>query len=314
MLPVGNRDGIPCGPFYQSDLDHADWEAEYSYWTGGQAPVFAASVLARLAVMKVNNQEMILGLQGGSLGWLTDGEFDFSKWQARADGVYAQGIESYIEDGTIIGNYLIDEPKNVNAWGGVRVANNVIDDMGAYSKSLWPTLPAIVRHEPLYLTAYATADGQPWPGGDYVWEHVDGAWAQYTPFKPASAGGSEVNGYIAANYDSAQAQGLSLVVGMNWRDGGLGESGVQSVQASSLRWCTSPGELDTFSTALLSPYDISAWYMWKLVDAIDESAVTQPPLHQVLEYWNSAPVRASFDRLLARCAAKERRPLLRRLG
>ena len=310
LLVGGNGSGIPCGPFYVQDSLHAQWEAEYPNWTGGQAPAVASTLLARLAVMRTHNQNMIIGLAGWSGGFLTDGKFDLVKWKAKIDAAYALGIESYIADGTIYGNYIIDEPKATNSWGGECVPNNTLDDMAEYSKTKWPTLPCIIRAEPTNLTAKATTSCGPWPGGDYQWQYVDAAWCQYTIRK------GNINTYIANNYASAQTQGLSLVVGVNWRDGGDGASqdppySVQSYPDGDGKiewWCVSPTEMGTFSEALLADtyWDISAWMMWELVNSTVEPSV--------MAYWDSAPMQAAFSDLKDLCAARERRPLLKRVS
>ena len=308
MLPVGNRSGIPCGPFYDFYSGYTYWESEYSYWTGGTpVPLSAAQMLARFAVMKANNQRMIVGLSGVSSGFRTDGYFDLAKWKAKIDAVDAVGIDSYVADGTVWAHYIIDEPKSPNSWGGVCIPNNILDEMAAYSKGYWPTLPCVVRHEPLYLINRASASCGAWPGGDYQWEALDGAWLQYTTYKAAVAGGPICGPYMAANYASAQSQGLSLVAGCNWRDGGDGSSGV----ASELwvgKWTMSPTEISTYSNILLSDSypDVSAWMMWRYVF----NTTTEP---NGSAYWVSAPMRAAFADLMDLCAARERRPMLRRL-
>lgn len=306
MLPVGNRNGIPCGPYYQGDTKYAQWEAEYPDWTGGQAPAFASTILARLAAMKANNQQMILGLQGNSASFKTGGLFDFTKWKANLDANYAKGIESYIEDGTIMGNYMIDEPKAPGSWGGVCVDNQQLDDMAAYSKSRWPTLPCVIRSEPETLITNATAACGPWPGG-FVWEHADAAWATYLNRK------GNPDTYMAGAYGYAEQQNLNLVTGMNWRDGGDGTSGVQSWpdgDGKSFWWCMSPSEVTTYSIAVLNPIypRLAAFFMWKLVDADSTGSELE-----CLDYWNSAPMQAAFDDLKDLCASRPKFYLLRRL-
>ena len=310
MLPVGNRSGIPCGPFYQSDgIAVSQWYPEFPYWTGGQAPLFVGTALTRLATMRSNGLSMFLGLQGNSSLYRTGGYFDFTKWKNQCDAMYALGIESYIEDGTVYANYMIDEPKAINSWGGVTVPNNTLDDMAAYSKTRWPTLPCLVRDEPLILINRATVAGGAWPGGAYEWQHLDGAWCQYNTTKGILWGGGVVSSYMANNYASAQSQGLSLVCGYNWRDGGDGTSGVQAwpIAGKSTWWCMSPTEVSTYMLTLLSDQypDVSGFCMWKHVDNTIEEDVD--------DYWDSAPMRTAFDTLLARCAERERRPLLKRL-
>ena len=46
---------------------------------------------------------------------------------------------------------MIDEPNDPANWNGQAVSPAVLEEMGKYSKQLWPEMPTIVRVEPNYL-------------------------------------------------------------------------------------------------------------------------------------------------------------------
>ena len=109
-------------------------------------------------------------------------------------------FRSYIEDGTIVGHYLIDEPNDAANWNGKEVSASMVEEMAKYSKSLWPTMATIVRAEPKHM-------------GDNH-RYLDAAWAQYLYRR------GNVNEYIKDVVGDAQRKGLALVVGMNVLKGG----------------------------------------------------------------------------------------------
>ena len=298
MLPVGNRSGIPCGWFYDWPAYYSQWVTEYANWSGGT--IIAPPTIARLDDCRSNSLSVFQNIAGYSGSFKTGGFFDFDKWKANVDAAYALGLESYIEDGTIFAHYVIDEPKASGSWGGVCIPNDTLDAMCAYSKAYWPSLPCIIRMEPDDLVTKATSSCGPWPGGDYSWQYLDGCWLQYTAWKGTIAN------YRSTLYTSAASQGLSIVPGVNWRDGGNGDSGISPSQNPS-RYVVTPAELTAYSQGLMSNeiWDPSAYMMWRF-------QMVGPDDTAVLDYMNSAPMQAAFDTLRAFCATKQRRSLLRR--
>ena len=104
---------------------------------------------------------------GSQAQWVNaNGTFSLDKWKARLLPYRSINFSSYIADGTIIGNYLIDEPNDPTNWAGTTVSPATLDEMAMYSKQIWPTMPTIVRVSPSYLKGH-------------TYQYLDAAWAQY---------------------------------------------------------------------------------------------------------------------------------------
>jgi hypothetical protein len=124
-------------------------------------------------------------------------------WKERVSRFKGIDFSAFVEDGTIIGHYLIDEPNDPYNWNGQPVPGSTVEDMAAYSKQLWPKMATVVRTEPGYLAE--------WSG---TYRYLDAAWAQYLYRK------GDPGDYIRRNVADAKKEGLALVVGLNLIDGG----------------------------------------------------------------------------------------------
>ncbi len=141
--------GVPFGPF--------------ALWQGGRpratAVPFTASqnftspdnVVRLIAGARTAGQKLILVLTGGApKQYSTNGAFDLRKWEARIDQYNTPAIRDAIAtgvaDGTVLGNSLMDEPEHKN-WGGA-MSKPLLDEMAAYAKVYFPTLPMGPSHGP----------------------------------------------------------------------------------------------------------------------------------------------------------------------
>jgi hypothetical protein len=163
-----------------------------------------SDLLSELAAIKSRGGKIVLMFAGKERNYIgNDGRFSLSMWKERVNRYKSVNFGSYVTDGTIIAHYLIDEPNDPHNWGGVPVSGAMVETMAAYSKSIWPQMPTVVRVDPGYL-----AD----TGGPY--RNLDIAWAQYV-MRKGSAGD-----YIRQNVADAQKVGLGLITGMNITRGG----------------------------------------------------------------------------------------------
>ena len=291
--------GIPCGWFYDWPTYYSQWLSEFPHWSGGT--VVAPPTIARLNDFRAHGLSVVLNFSGFHGQLLTDGLFDIDKWKALVDISYGLGLESYIEDGTIQAHYMIDEPTWPGSWGET-ITSDVLDSLGAYSKNYWPTLPCVIRDTPVSLVNHAAGRNTPWPGG-YDWQYADGCWLQYKAmFGPVAT-------WREAQMSAANTLGMSVVPGLNWRDGGDGSSGITHPGTSELWWVCTPTEVTTYSQALMSNEigDPAGFFMWSFPNDPIEPA-------EIINYKNSAPMQAAFDTLRDFCAAKEWRSLLKRPG
>jgi hypothetical protein len=190
--------GIPIGTFGQPAT------AFGALFNGAKLTLKPWELLPTLAIVKQRGGRVVLALAGSPAHFLDgSGHFDLNKWKARTNRFRNMNFTSYITDGTIVGNYLIDEPNDPSNWNGKPIPPSVVEEMAKYSKTIWKNLPTIVRTESSYLAQ--------WSG---TYQHLDAAWAQYVHRK------GEVGAFLKRNVDDANRKGLALVVGLNILRGG----------------------------------------------------------------------------------------------
>jgi hypothetical protein len=192
------RGGIPFGPW------NMPTEAFGSVYNGSQRNIAPNELLEELARIKSRGGRVFVTFTGYEGHYLDqNGHFSYSLWKDRLDRFRGINFKPYVDDGTIIGVALIDEPNDPSNWGGTPVPGSMVETMAQYSKSIWPYLPTVARAEPAYLER---------TGGPY--RYLDAAWAQYVTRKGTASD------YITRNVADAQRIGLSLVTGLNLINGG----------------------------------------------------------------------------------------------
>lgn len=187
--------GIPFGFFAQPTTEFG---ARYN---GGHQNISPNRLVAELAQIKARGGKVVLALSGSPKYYLEGGRFSMSKWKARIDAYKGINFTPYINDGTVFGHYMIDEPNDPANWNGQPVSPVTLEEMAKYSKSIWPDMPTVVRVEPGYLASNH--------------KYLDAAWAQYLNRR------GSVQDYIKRNVADAQARHVSLIVGMNVLKGGI---------------------------------------------------------------------------------------------
>jgi hypothetical protein len=182
--------GIPFGTFAQPTSVFGD------RYNGATRNIYPENLLSELKAIKERGGKVVLNLAGAPPRY-TDGSGNFSltMWKASVDRHKNVDFSTYIQDGTVIGNFLIDEPNDPANWNGRPVPESTVEEMAEYSKSRWPGMPTIVRARPEYLTG--------------TYRYLDAAWAQYH-----SRFGDPAR-FIAENVAQAKSKGLALVVGFN---------------------------------------------------------------------------------------------------
>jgi hypothetical protein len=216
VLPVSNEPlagafagGIPIGNFNQPLSQFG------SIYNGAHSNVSPNALLKELQETKAKGGKVILALSGSPKYYLDGKYFSYTKWKERVNRYRNINFRSYIDDGTIVGHYLIDEPNDPANWGGRPVSSSMVEEMAKYSKSLWPTMATIVRAEPKHM-------------GDNH-RYLDAAWAQYL-YRRGNA-----NEYIKDVVGDAQRKGLALVVGLNVLKGGS-PNGTQMTASEVEQW------------------------------------------------------------------------------
>jgi hypothetical protein len=182
-------------------------------YNGGHKVISMNLLLKELAEIKSRGGKVVLSLAGSSRYYRENGRFSFTMWKERLNRYRDINFSSFIADGTIIGHYMIDEPNDPANWNGTQVPPAMLEEMGRYSKQLWPGMPTIVRVEPSYL------------GMNH--KYVDAAWAQYLHRR------GDAGEYIRRNVADAQERGLALVVGVNLLGGGPNGTRMTAAQVQS---------------------------------------------------------------------------------
>jgi hypothetical protein len=234
VLPAGNEPlaaafagGIPIGNFDQPLSQFG------SIYNGAHSNVSPSSLMKELQEVKSKGGKVILALSGSPRYYRDgNGDFSFTKWKERVNRYRGINFRSYIDDGTIVGHYLIDEPNDPANWGGKPVSASTVEEMAKYSKSMWPSMATIVRAEPKHM-------------GDNH-RYLDAAWAQYLSRR------GNVNEYIKDVVGDAQRKGLALVVGMNVLKGGS-PNGTKMTAS----------EVENWGSALLSSSYPCAFINWE---------------------------------------------------
>jgi hypothetical protein len=158
--------GIPYGPFglWKGSALKGDPQP----FTASHNFVSADTLIAQLDAARSTGQRLVLAMTGGAAElYTTDGQFDMAKWKnvmnSYKTSVLKKAVSAAVSDGTIIGNVLIDEPETAK-WGSV-LTKPMIDQMAAYVKSIFPTLPVGVNHGP---PGYTWRSGERYTKVDYA--------------------------------------------------------------------------------------------------------------------------------------------------
>ncbi len=221
--------GIPLGIFAMPTSEFG------SVYNGAMRNIGAGRLISELSAIRARGGKIVLMMAGSQPHYLNgDRSFSLEKWKQRIDRYRNVNFDSFINDGTIIAHYLIDEPYDGANFGGKPVPGATIDEMARYSKSIWPNLKTVVRAEPYYIK---------WNGN---YKYLDAAWAQYLSRK------GDASAYLQKNVAAAQQMGLGLIVGLNIVKGGTPNG----------TWMT-PSEVEKWGSALLSSGYPCAFISWQ---------------------------------------------------
>ena len=223
LFSTSFRGGIPFGNFHQPT------EAFGDRFNGALRNITPSDLLSELRAIKDRGGKVMLNLAGAPSRYTnSSGHFSLAMWQASVDRFKGVDFSSYIQDGTIIGNFLLDEPSDPTNWNGIPVTEAVVEVMARYSKSRYPSMPTVIRQRPEYFTG--------------TYHYLDAAWAQYH-----SRFGDPAK-FVAENTAKAKAKGLALVVGFNILKG----NGGSRMTASQIVSWGSSFLADSYPCAFLS--------------------------------------------------------------
>jgi len=179
----------------------------------------------------------------GSAPYIRDENgFSLRLWKQRVDRFRAFDMTPYIDDGTIIGHFILDEADDRNNWNGHLVARQDIEEMARYSKEIWPTLPAIIRAFPDYLKGHR-------------YPHLDAVRVQY------HARFGDVDQFLDKNVQLTRELGLVLLAGLNVIHGGGEDSGMPSYQSG--KRAMNPSQLRSWGGKFFAVPGICGFIMWE---------------------------------------------------
>jgi hypothetical protein len=255
----GHHLGIPFGLYHLPETEFAP--PFTSALRNGTDPAEVIPILdaARKAGVKVYLNMFVSRRQIQN----PDGSFSLERWKQRIDRFQNLGLEPFISDGTLAGNYLMDEPDSKGKWNGQSVPYADIEAAAAYSKQLWPGLTTMIRADPLFLQK-----------APFRWVYLDAAWAQYTTRK------GNVEDYARRHAAVAKELGLGLVVGLNVLDGGDGSSGLEGTKVKY--FAMSATEVMHNGSVLLREPGACALLLWKY-DREDRAYFQRPEIRAALE-------------------------------
>jgi hypothetical protein len=233
-----------------------------SLYNGNITVIAPQYLMAYLAIARRTGTKIIVSFAGNDRYFQNaNGTFSLTRWKARVARYRGMSLASYIADGTLIGHYMLDEPNDRANWGGTLVSRATLDEMARYSKSLFPTLPTVVRTTPKYLSGYN-------------YRYLDAGWAQYhSRFRDPRA-------WLAMQVRDARAAGLALVVGMNHLAGGL-PGGVRGFWPGS--YAMTATQLRNWGSALLADPYACAFLGWKY----NATYLNRPDIRSAMAYLSS---------------------------
>jgi hypothetical protein len=235
------RGGIPFGNFHQPT---STWGSIYN---GAMRNIMPTDLLSELRAIKDRGGKVMLNLAGAPARYTDNsGHFSLSMWKTSTDRFKNIDFSAFIQDGTVIGNFLLDEPNDPNNWNGIAVSPATVDEMARYSKSHWPNMPTVIRARPGYFPETP--------------RYLDAAWAQYhSKFGDPSR-------WISENIAAAKSRNMALVVGFNLLRGNDGAP----LTASQIESWGSDLLADSYPCAFLSwKYDQNYMGRSGVIQAMD---------------------------------------------
>jgi hypothetical protein len=217
-LDVGGTDTLP--PITDGSTGIAFGSSEMPtdnlgpVFTGSLFAVSGSSVIDALQTARARGARLLLAVPRNRMS-NDDGTFNYEEWKGELEQWRTYGIEPYLQDGTILGLYVIDEPNCAACWGGRSVSQATVDDMAGYAKTIWPNIVTFARVLPGWFYPY----GPP--------RYLDAGWANWVGPLHRPSAGETPESFRDRHTRDAQALGLGLVLGLNVLNGGDGSSGIR---------------------------------------------------------------------------------------
>jgi hypothetical protein len=144
--------GIPFGLI--GTWDGTDLKPNTDFLTLTYGLEKPGTLVPRIEIARSRGLRMVITMTGGGAKhYLTNGQFDLSKWKERIDKFNTPEIKTAVaqavSDGVLIGNSVMDEPFNTGGRGNEKhswgpkgtMTKGLVDEMCSYAKAIFPTLP-----------------------------------------------------------------------------------------------------------------------------------------------------------------------------
>ena len=214
-----------------------------SVHTGGVRGTSPSAILSYLSSVKAKGGRVLLNFAGEARN--ADRTFNLTRWKALIDAYRNVNLTPYINDGTLIGHFIVDEPHFESRWGGKIIPQATVEAMAAYSKQRWPGLATVVNAPLVWLGSSTT-----------TYTHLDAGWAMYR-----AAADRNTLRWMNEQVTFAKKKGLGVFAGLNVLDGGNGTSGFKGNLPS--KWAMSASELRTYGSILLANTYVCGFAMWR---------------------------------------------------
>jgi len=242
---IDNRSGLPGIVMASGDMDNKLLSSVLtgSKRGGGLTP---ENIIPLLNDARARGGRLILKLCLGHDSYVknADGTFSLTKWKELVGRFRNVNLTPYINDGTIVGHFIIDEPHRTAKWGGKVIPQATVEAMAQYSKQLWPTMTTFVHTKTDWLADTPV-----------TYRYLDAGWAQY------AVGKGEVNTWITSEIAQAKRKGLGLVIGINVIAGSSANGGIRGYYPGY--YAMSATQLKNWGTALLNQSYACAFFMWQ---------------------------------------------------
>jgi hypothetical protein len=249
--PPVSHEGLPFGPAQLPAERFADFSGTVYTATD------PAKLIRDLDGARRTGARLFISFAGSEEFNRDENGFSIAKWEQRVDRFRGLDLTAYIAEGTIIGHFILDEPQDPTNWNGHRVSPAQIEEIAAYSKQIWPTMPTVVRAFPDYLA-----------GSQYP--HLDAIRIQYLDrFAP-------LDSFIEAQVEGAKALGLGLVGGLNVLNGGSKDSGIPGRRVG--KNAMSADEIRSWGGRFLSEPYLCGFLMYQY----DETYFSRPDIQGAL--------------------------------
>jgi hypothetical protein len=200
--------GIPFGPYgLYANTTEFEWGPK-PFTASLDNAGYPKAIVNRINAARQDHHRLVLAMTADRAYYITGGKFDLAKWKSRMNtlntATIRKAVADGVADGTIVANKLIDEPESPQ-WGNV-LTKSMIDQMAAYAKKLFPTLPMGVTHGSAGFKwrsgeRYKVLD---WVGVQYVYNYNKG----------------NIGGWRSEVMNFAQANHVTPVFSLNILNGG----------------------------------------------------------------------------------------------